>query len=226
MTINNNIYELVCATPLSREEFNQKSQLGLFLDKFGWNSGINIIYENKQGLPKIYNSFLNDQNRNKKIIFIHDDVLVEDIFLLEKLEIGFEKYNIIGLAGTKKCNLNSNISAWHMMCERQDMIGEVGHSKDKVSWTTVFGPTDSRALLLDGLFIAVDVNSLLDTNTRFDENFDFHHYDITFCINANKNKLKLGVCPIKVTHFGLGDSMISKEWEHSNLKFKQLYKNG
>jgi hypothetical protein len=226
MTINNNIYELVCATPLSREEFNQKSQLSLFLDKFGWNSGINIIYENKQGLPKIYNSFLNDQNRNKKIIFIHDDVLVEDIFLLEKLEIGFEKYNIIGLAGTKKCNLNSNISAWHMMCERQDMIGEVGHSKDKVSWTTVFGPTDSRALLLDGLFIAVDVNSLLDTNTRFDENFDFHHYDITFCINANKNKLKLGVCPIKVTHFGLGDSMISKEWEHSNLKFKQLYKNG
>jgi hypothetical protein len=226
MTINNNIYELVCATPLSREEFNQKSQLSLFLDKFGWNSGINIIYENKQGLPKIYNSFLNDQNRNKKIIFIHDDVLVEDIFLLEKLEIGFEKYNIIGLAGTKKCNLNSNISAWHMMCERQDMIGEVGHSKDKVSWTTVFGSTDSRALLLDGLFIAVDVNSLLDTNTRFDENFDFHHYDITFCINANKNKLKLGVCPIKVTHFGLGDSMISKEWEHSNLKFKQLYKNG
>lgn len=226
MTINNNIYEIVCATPLSKEEFKEKSQLGLFLDKNEWNSDANIVFNNKQGLPKVYNNFINDQNRNKRLIFIHDDVLIEDIFILEKLELAFEKYNIVGLAGTKKCNLNSEISAWHMMCERQDMVGEVGHSKDKISWTTVFGPTDSRALLLDGLFLAVDINSLLDSKTKFDENFDFHHYDISFCINANKNKLKMGVSPIKVTHFGLGDSMMSPEWKTSNVKFKELYKNG
>lgn len=103
------------------------------------------------------------------------------------------------------------------------MVGEVAHSKDKMSWTTVFGPTNSRALILDGLFIAVDVNKLLETNTFFDENFSFHHYDISFCLRANQNKLKMGVCPLKVTHYGLGDSMNSQNWTKSAELFKKLY---
>jgi hypothetical protein len=33
----------------------------------------------------------------------------------------------------------------------------------------------------------------------------------------------MGVYPIKVTHFGLGDSMNTPEWQESANKFKQLY---
>ena len=146
------------------------------------------------------------------------------MFWKEKLEIAFQKYDIVGLAGSKKCDLSSDIPAWHLMCDRNDLVGEVAHSKDKVNWTTIFGPTDSRALILDGLFIAVNVAKLLETNTKFDEDFSFHHYDITFCLNANKNKLKMGVYPIKVTHYGLGDSMNSDQWRKSANCFKQKYK--
>jgi hypothetical protein len=77
--------------------------------------------------------------------------------------------------------------------------------------------------MIDGLFIAVNVDRLLDTNTRFDEDFDFHHYDISFCLIANKNKLKIGVYPIRVVHFGLGDSMMSPEWSKSQVVFKNKY---
>lgn len=226
MSETSNNYHFIVATPKSREDFEKKSQMAFFLDKITTikNTHYNIIFDNKEGLPKIYNQFLTEKYKDKKLIFVHDDVIIDDLFWEEKLTIAFEKYDIVGLAGSKKCNLSSSAPAWHLMCNREDMVGEVAHSKDKKSWTTVFGPTDSRALILDGLFIAVNVKRLLETNTKFDENFTFHHYDISFCLRANQNKLKMGVCPIKVTHFGLGDSMMSSEWNESAEKFKTLYK--
>jgi hypothetical protein len=218
-----NNYHFVVATPKDHEEFNTKSQISLYLDKSGFRSSHSTIaFKNKKGLPKLYNSFINETYKDKRLIFVHDDVLIEDMFLEEKLDIAFEKFDIVGLAGSKKCDL-SKPPAWHLMSERNDHVGEVGHSHNKVSWTTCFGPTDSRALLLDGLFLAVRVDRLLETDTCFDENFNFHHYDITFCLNANKNKLKLGVSPIKVTHFGLGDSMNTPEWHRSAQTFKKHY---
>jgi len=219
-----NNYLFVVATTKNKEVFEKDSPISLFLDKTNNTSNCTILYENKTGLPKVYNSFITNENIDKKIIFLHDDVLIEDLFLEEKLDIAFEKYDIVGLAGSKKCDLKKP-PAWHLMSDRQDFVGEVAHSKDKIYWTTVFGPTDSRSLIIDGLFIAVSVKKLLEKNTRFDENFDFHHYDITFCLNANKNKLKLGVYPIKVTHFGLGDSMNTEEWLTSAQKFQNLYCN-
>lgn len=226
MSKTSNNYHFVVATQKSGDEFREKSQMAFFLDKMITikHTSYNIIFDNKEGLPKIYNEFLTEEYKDKKIIFVHDDVIIDDLFWEEKLTIAFEKYDIVGLAGSKKCNLSSHTPAWHLMCNREDMVGEVAHSKDKKSWTTVFGPTDSRALILDGLFIAVNVKRLLETNTKFDENFTFHHYDISFCLRANQNKLKMGVCPVKVTHFGLGDSMMTPEWNKSAEKFKTLYK--
>lgn len=222
MSISSNNYFFVVATTKTQEDFEKKSQIALFLDKSGYRSSSKIIFENNTGLPALYNSFINEENKDQRIVFVHDDVLIEDIFLEEKLDIAFEKYDIVGLAGSKKCDL-SKPPAWHLMSEREHHVGEVAHSHQKKIWTTVFGPTDSRALVLDGLFIAVNVQKLLETNTRFDENFDFHHYDITFCLKANQNKLKMGVYPIKVVHFGLGDSMNTPQWHQSAEKFKKLY---
>jgi hypothetical protein len=225
MSESSNNYHFVIATPKSGEEFRAKSQMAFFIDKMASIKSIQytVIFDNNEGLPKVYNKFINDKYKDQKIIFVHDDVIIEDLFWEEKLSIAFEKYDIVGLAGSKKCNLNSPMMAWHLMCSREDMLGEVSHSKDKKFWTTVFGPTDSRALIIDGLFMAVDVKRLLETNTKFDENFDFHHYDISFCLRANQNKLKMGVYPIKVTHYGLGDSMNSENWKNSSEKFKKIY---
>ena len=62
---------IVCATPLSLEDFNEKSQLGLFIDKFSFQKQSTIITNNKEGLSKVYNSFITEENRNKNIIFVH-----------------------------------------------------------------------------------------------------------------------------------------------------------
>jgi GT2 family glycosyltransferase len=218
-----NNYLFVTATRKNINEFWEKSQLALSLNKLGLKEHTEVVEQNKDGLGKVYNTFIRGKNNNKHIIFIHDDVLVEDLFFIEKLDLAFEKYSVVGLAGSKKVNLASEIAAWHIMSQREDFVGEVAHSKDGKYWTTVFGPTDSRALLVDGLFIGVTIKDLLEKNVIFDENFTFHHYDLDFSLQLSQNKIKCGVFPIKVTHFGLGDSMNSDEWRKSNEKFKQKW---
>lgn len=222
MTNSSNNYFFVVATQKSQEDFNKTSQIALFLDKAEYRNKTKVFYENQKGLPELYNIFITENNVNKRLIFVHDDVLIEDLFFEEKLDLAFEKFDIVGLAGSKKCDLSKH-PAWHIMSDRSDHVGEVAHSKDKNVWTTCFGPTNERALVLDGLFLAVNTKKLVESGTKFDERFKFHHYDITFCLKANKNKLKMGVAPIKVTHFGLGDSMNTPEWHHSASLFNHYY---
>jgi Glycosyltransferase like family len=214
-------YKFIIATPLTKVEFQEKAAIAITLDKLGCD--YDVVYENQEGLPKVYNRFISEENKDKKLIFVHDDVIVEDLFIFDKLNLAFEKFDIVGLAGATKCDLNAQAMAWHLMAPRESYVGEVAHSKSGINWTTVFGQTPARALVIDGLFIAVDVAKLLETGTRFDEDFSFHHYDISFCLQANKNKLKLGVYPIRVVHFGLGDSMNTPEWSASAKTFKDKY---
>ena len=134
----------------------------------------------------------------------------------------FEKFDIIGLAGSMSCDVASDHPAWHLMSDRSQHVGEVSHSKDGKTWTTCFGPTDSRALVIDGLFIGVNVNKALETGLLFNELFGFHHYDITFSLEANKLKIKTGVFPLSVVHFGTGSSMNTDDWRESAKKFKNL----
>lgn len=218
---NMNDYKFVIATPYTPQEFQEKSAIAIFLDKMDIKAA--VVYENKEPLTTVYNRFISEETRGSKIIFVHDDVLIEDLFFFDKLNLAFEKFDIVGLAGAKSCNVAADHPAWHLMAPREDLVGEVAHSRGGANWTTVFGKTPNRVLIMDGLFIAVDVAKLLDTNTKFDEDFAFHHYDITFCLNANKNKLKMGVYPIRVVHFGLGDSMNTPEWHESAVKFKEKY---
>jgi predicted RNA-binding protein len=215
-----NNYRFIVATPKNEQDFSE-TPTAVSLKKLNLTSQTHVVYNNSIGLTKVYNSFIKDEkNKNNFLVFLHDDILLEDVFILEKLSAGFELFDIIGLAGTKKCDLSRSSCAWHLLSEPKEFVGEVSHSKDKMFWTNSYGPTPSRALLIDGLFMAVNVPKLLETSTFFDEDFDFHHYDISFCLNANKNKLKIGVFPIKLVHYGLGDSMLTDDWKKSNEKFK------
>jgi hypothetical protein len=188
------------------------------------NINFHIFKDNKRGLSECYNEILNNsENLDKTVLFVHDDVVLEDLFLYEKLINS--PYSITGLAGAKTFNMNAQTLAWHIASDRSNYVGEVAHCKDGIVWTTVFGPTNSRALILDGLFLSCKVNELKEKNIQFDNDFGFHFYDIVFCLNANKNKATCGVLPIRVQHYGIGDSMLSEDFKNSEILFKQKYKN-
>ena len=85
----NTEYKIIVATAHKKEEFREKAGIALTLDKLNVFNTSSIIYENKQGLTKVYNSFINEENRGKKLIFVHDDVIIEDLFFEEKISSNF-----------------------------------------------------------------------------------------------------------------------------------------
>jgi len=190
-----------------------------------------IVKDNSAGLPEVYNRYLIEENRDKLLLLVHDDLEIHDLNLVEKLNES--PWDITGLAGSAQFQIQDK-NLWHVCGPREQFSGSVTHplaqqvgNQIQVDNTrklsTLFGSWPQRCLVLDGLFLAVNVERALETGWQFDENFKFHMYDISSCLRANELKLKMGTYPIFVVHHGLGNSYMSQEWEDANTKFKQLY---
>jgi hypothetical protein len=192
----------------------------MFLDK------LQFVTKNKTGLSEAYNKFLT--KNYSQILFIHDDMWIDDAGFLTKLEEGHKQYDIIGLAG----GLNPVIKApalWHIMCggfHGNNLRGFAGHYLPDGVTTSItnFGPSPARVAIIDGAFMSVNVNKTKEVKWMFNENYTFHHYDISSCIDANKKKLKIGVVPILSYHNSPGLRDINdKTFVENQSKFLQEY---
>tara|TARA_B100001093_G_scaffold519630_1_gene609555 strand:+ start:322 stop:1011 length:690 start_codon:yes stop_codon:yes gene_type:complete len=192
---------------------------------------LNIVENNKEGLPTVYNRFLDKKYLKKHdiILFVHDDVFIDDLKLKGKLYNNLNQmYDIVGLAGCVKPVIKKPV-LWHVMSHRDNLRGFVHHemqiTEDQIATrVTSFGYTPCRVVIIDGLFMAVNLKRVISSGWKFNEQFDFHHYDIAACLDANKLKLKVGVAPIHVIHGspGLMD-MNDTKWLQSQDKFLDLY---
>ena len=218
------LHVVTCTRAKTIKEFEERPlSKGLQVLADSHQVDFHIFRDNTKGLPERYNEILRDPKYAKKmVLFVHDDVELQDLFLVEKLVES--PYAITGIAGTKSFSKAAPNAAWHIASNREDWVGEAGHcDKEGRVWTTVFGPTKSRALIIDGLFMCVNVPDLTEKGLYFDTDFPFHHYDLSFCLRANEKKVSCGVLPVHVVHHGLGDSMNTPEWAASNEKFKATY---
>ena len=219
---------LVTATKAKTEEEFKKRPIYKSLKKFydlysRKEFEFIVVKDNTEGLSTVYNKYITDDNSDKIVLFVHDDLIIDTLFLVEHLNKS--PYTVTGLAGTKSLDLKAEKTAWHLMAERKDFLGEVRHIRDNNVWCTSFGPTVGQVAALDGLFLAVNVEQILTTGARFNEVFNFHHYDLSFAMECKKHNVTMGVLPINVIHYGLGDSMLTQDWEDSNKKFKGVYCN-
>jgi hypothetical protein len=191
-----------------------------------------ILADNKQGLPARYNEFIAEMYKDKYefIVFAHDDLYIDEFGQSLKLKLfrAFDelKYGIIGIAG----GINPRIqfpALWHIMCNREDQRGQAAHpvSNKGEIFTTSFGHTPSRVVIADGCFLAVHLPTVLAAKWKFNENYTFHHYDLSSCIDAHKKGIKIGVYPIHVIHSspGLVEGVDHKPWKDSNDKFLAEY---
>lgn len=176
-----------------------------------------IVTHNTRSLPEVYNRYINESNRNTILIFAHDDLLIEDLFLLKKLNEAMKSYDVVGLAGMKAPISIKEPCLWHLMGDRNNMSGAVAHfekDSDNNRFVTNFGVTPARVILLDGCFIAINTEKILEKGLRFDENnpAKFHFYDLNFSLDANKLGLRLGTWPIFCTHSSHGLENMSEEF--------------
>ena len=183
--------------------------------------------QNKKGLSEAYNKFLLDNPIYDMVVFIHDDMWIDDAGFITKLIESHTKYDIIGLAG----GLSPIIKApalWHLMCggfQGGNLKGFAGHYlPDGTTSITNFGPSPARVAIIDGAFMSVNVKTATAAKWKFNENYTFHHYDLSSCLDANKLKLKIGVVSILTYHNSPGLRDINdRTFTENQAKFLKEY---
>jgi len=195
-----------------------------------------IVQSNTTPLPKLYNQKIIEHGESKYIIFCHDDVSLEDPQLYEKIDKAIgnnSEFAICGVAGSKECVIKNN-NLWHVMNSTgkpfYNCSGAVAHytgKDDTECFMSNFGTTPARVILLDGVFLAVNVEKINKVGLRFDEDnpTGFHFYDLLFCLDANKLGLKMTTVPIWLVHKSHGlNNLEDEEWNKGNEYFKKKWK--
>jgi len=209
--------EVICATRMSESDFWNKAALGISLRRLAQDTRLipKITFDNKRGLPEIYNARINDPAGHDMLVFIHDDVWVDDYFFADRVLGGLDEFDVLGVAGNRRRVQNQ--PAWAFIDEnftwdaKTNLSGSVAHGTHPFGNISVFGNVPAECELLDGVFLAARKYVLQHSSIQFDPCFDFHFYDMDFCRSARKNGLMLGTWPICLTHQS-GGAFGSPNW--------------
>jgi hypothetical protein len=94
----------VAATRMHEEEFWQKSLLGKRLKTWRNMPGVKmrITFENRQGLPMVYNQAIAEADASDVLVFIHDDAWLLHQEALKELWRGLRRFDVVGIAGNTR----------------------------------------------------------------------------------------------------------------------------
>lgn len=159
------------------------------------------IWNNTKGLPEVYNEFLdNHGNEFDCVLFIHDDLEIRDVTIVEQLENaqmeGCDVVGVVGAIGFSYGNPEVPTGWWSTPYEKRGCMIHPSRCPD-MEIPTVYGPAPSNALVIDGAFIVL-MNRGLDL--RFDTRFKFHGYDVDLCLQAFAKGMRTRVLPILCKH--------------------------
>ncbi|MDQ0044931.1 glycosyltransferase [Variovorax boronicumulans] len=201
-----NMIDIVSATRLPEAEFWANSALGQSLRRLSFDGRLRprVSFENRRGLPDVFNSALTAADANDMLVFVHDDVWLEDFFLVNRISEGLRAYDVIGLAGNRR--LPKHHVSWNYVDtnltwdDLANLSGIIAHGLQPFGNIDCMGSVPADCELLDGVFLAANRHTLLAKSVQFDPRFDFHFYDIDFCRTARQQGLRLGTWPISITH--------------------------
>jgi GT2 family glycosyltransferase len=205
---------LVAATQLSEPLFWDATYLGRSLRRIPESLrpqtmlACNNTGKKVRGLSEVYNLALDRTDADTDILFVHDDVYLNDWFLTQRITEALERFDVVGLAGSRNPDLSQpswglcfdeklNANGWQPGVQRSGAVNHFDYACPNVS---IYGPTPSPCLLLDGVFLAVRTAAVKERGVRFDPRFTFHCYDIDFCRSAVQQGLRLGTWAISITH--------------------------
>ncbi len=182
--------------------------------------------ENKNALAKVYNEAIDqaiEENRDS-LVLIHDDVHIAYDFRPRLAEL-FEQYDLIGVAGASTIKIGEP-ALWHIMGGGHNaptMHGAVAHGNKNYMHMTSFGVYPHRAVLIDGVFMAIKREVF--TKVRFDETnpAKFHFYDLSFSLDTRKKGFRVGVGDIPIIHESMGLTEYTPEWKEGETWFLNKY---
>lgn len=215
---------VVCATRVAPEQFKTHTATGRSLERmksYGVPVQAQVVCENSNSLSSIFNRAIDVKFIDHIVIFMHDDVWIDDVFIGVHVFEALQRFDVVGVAGSRNRILKQ--PSWmhprsiNVRDDVENLLGCVAHdipnnahSKDR-NWVSEYGAKRGAARLLDGVLIATTVRALLQSNVRFDTRFAFHFYDLDFCMVAENAGLRLGVWPLAISHCS-GGNFKSTSW--------------
>jgi GT2 family glycosyltransferase len=180
--------------------------------------GVEIYFKecNKMSIAKAYNKAIDFciKENVDYLVLCHDDVILENVTEAKLLE-NFDQFDMFGVAGATECKLEKPV-LWHLMgggFGSGNLHGAVSHLQPGcVKSMTSFGSYPHRAVIIDGVFMAIKREVF--EKVRFDEKCPakWHHYDLDYSMAAHKAGFKVGVGDILITHASPGLSEFTPEF--------------
>jgi SAM-dependent methyltransferase len=202
---------LVCATRHAQENFLRDTALGrsLVVQRHVQPPELLLFDNNRTGLSALYNAAIEQAASSPAIlVFVHDDVSLNDFFWTERVREALRQFDVVGLAGNRRRVPQQPAWAFATRDFKWDqpefLSGSVGHGKQYPCEVSRFGPSGVECKLLDGLMLVAASTRLIESGVRFDEQFEFHFYDMDFCRQAELKGLRMGTWPISVVHESAG----------------------
>lgn len=224
------MFEIVSATRLTEYEFWNKSPLGLSLKRLSglgiWEA--HVSYNNVKGLPEIYNNAIKSNLDDDMLIFVHDDVWLDDCFVLDRVYHGLQHFDVIGLAGKKRRVEKQPgwafVDTQFTWDKSENLSGCVAHGQFPMGEISYFGGMPANCELLDGVLLASRRSKLNSRSVYFDELFSFDFYDLDFCRTAKQRGLSLGTWSIAITHQSAG-AFGKQEWLEGYKVYLEKWQN-
>ena len=222
------IFRVVSATRVAREDFAAKTALGRSLQLVPSHPKLELeLYcENSEGLSSVYNrAIFNAQHRPAVLVFVHDDVYIADPGWITRAQAALGLFDVVGVAGNKRRVPGQ--PAWPFVDARftwdasEHLSGMVGHGEPPGNFSD-YGPVHQRCKLLDGVMLVCQSEKLKATGLLFDPQFDFHFYDMDFCRQAELKQMTLGTGGFRIIHQSAG-AFGSPAWQVSYQRYLQKY---
>jgi hypothetical protein len=167
-------------------------------------SPVRFFEDNAAGLPLRYNAVLDQAAGSDQIVaFVHDDIAVLDESVVPSIVAAAERFVVIGIAGSPDLMISDDLPTTWFQPSRASLSGRVEHSIGGSVVVSDYGPAGRPCVVLDGLVIAVDMRRI--GSVRFDPRFDFHFYDLDFCLSARAAGLPIGTADLHLRHFSGGN---------------------
>lgn len=223
-------FRFVCATRETIEGFRFRTALGQWLEQYQFPfMDLRLFPENKTGLPELYNRALRDAASDPAImIFVHDDVHLCDFFWPKHVMDGLNDFDILGVAGNRRRMPGQ--PNWMYVDDKltpealENLSGIVAHGTEFPPRNiSIYGAPGQKVKLLDGVMLIARSETLRASDVMFDERFEFHHYDMDFCRQAEIKKLRMGTASISVLHESAGG--YNDSWRRSYAKYLDKWKS-
>jgi len=219
------VINIISATRLSHGDFLAEAPLGASLKRLAFDKRIHarVAFENRTSLSEIYNLSIDYPKAAEILVFIHDDVWIDDHFFADRIIAGLQNFDVLGIAGNRRrlprqpsWAFTGQLDDKFIWEARENLSGAVAHGTAPFGRVTNYGPVPAQCELLDGVLLAVRRDALRSKGVRFDPRFDFHFYDMDFCRSARATDLVLGTGAVALTHRSQ-DAFGSADW-HRNYE--------